>query len=90
MSNIISDAEVEQMHPRQAQILRTIPAADRAVVLRSAHLMQNMTGGNLSGALWSSASEYRRIGAAALARKDRITNARAMGWTVDEDGHRIR
>lgn len=88
-SKMITDQDVEQMHPRQAEVLRNVPAQDRAVVLRSAHLMQNMVGGNLSGCLYSSAAEYRRIGAEALARRDRLTNARAMGWTVDEDGHRI-
>jgi hypothetical protein len=70
-------------------VLATIPQEDRAVVCASARLMQNMVGGIFSGCLWSSAAEYRRIGAEALARKDRLTNAHAMGWVVDADGHRV-
>lgn len=78
MSAIITDDQVRNMHPRQAAVLIDIPAEDRGAVLRSAHLMQNMTGGNLSGCLYSSAQEYRRIGAAALEARDSETNARAM------------
>jgi hypothetical protein len=78
------------MNPRQAEILVQVPTAeDRKVVLASAHLQQNLSGGILSGCIYSAVQEYKRIGAQALARKDRLTNARAMKWEVDEDGHRI-
>lgn len=89
MTNILTDEQVNKMHYRQAEILIQVPAEDRQVVLSSAYLMMNMTATNLSGALYSSAAEYRRVGAEALARKDRLTNARAMGWPVDENGYRI-
>jgi hypothetical protein len=77
------------MHPRQAAVLAEIPEEDRSAVLSSAHLMQNLTGGILSGCLHSAAAEYRRVGLEAMKRQDRLSNARAMGWAVDEDGHRI-
>jgi hypothetical protein len=83
------DPEFATMHPAQAAILAKIPAEDRGVVCSSARLQQNMCGGNFSGNLSSAAAQYRRIGAAAMARQDRFTNARAMGWQVDQDGHRI-
>jgi hypothetical protein len=84
------DDDLAGRHPRQAEVLAEIPKEDRAVVASSARLMQNMTGGILSGCLYSAAAEYRRIGAEELAKRDRLTNARAMGWRVDEDGHRIK
>jgi hypothetical protein len=85
----MSDADVNDMHPRQAEILIKVPAQDRRAVLNSAHLMMNCTGGTLSGCLWSSEQEYRRLGADELAKRDRLTNARLMGWRVDENGHRL-
>jgi hypothetical protein len=80
--------ELAGRHPRQAEILATIPIEDRAVVAASARLQGNCCGGNPSSNLWSAAAEYRRIGAAAMARKDRLTNASLMGWPVDENGYR--
>lgn len=78
------------MHPRQAAVLAEVPAEDRNVVASSARLLMNTSPGwNYSGALSSAAAEYRRIGAEALARKDRLTNAALMRWEVDEDGYRI-
>jgi len=76
--NAITDEQVNKMHPRQAAILIEVPEEDRGAVLRSAHLMQNMTGGNLSGCLHSSVQEYRRIGVLALEARDNETNRRAM------------
>jgi hypothetical protein len=88
-ADIMTDEQVNRMHYRQAEILIQVPAEDRQAVLSSAYLMMNMTATNLSGALWSCVQEYRRVGAEAMARQDRLTNARAMGWPVDENGHRI-
>lgn len=83
------DDSLASRHPAQAAVLATIPIEDRGMVVASAHLQQNLCGGPLSVNLSAAATEYRRIGAVAMARKDRLTNARMMGWTVDEDGHRI-
>jgi hypothetical protein len=77
------------MHPRQAQVLVEVPSEDRAAVASSAHLMQNLTGGIFSGCLQSCVAEYKRVGAEQMARQDRLTNARLMGWNVDEEGRRI-
>ena len=77
------------VHYRQVEVLKDIPAEDRSAVISSAHLMQNLVGGILSGCLWSAAQQYRRVGVEAMKRQDRLSNARAMGWAVDEGGYRI-
>lgn len=85
----IDSEKLAKMHPRQAAVLVEIPEEDRAAVLASAQLQQNLVGGNLSGCLHSAAQEYRRVGLEEMKRRDRLSNARAMGWQVDGDGHRV-
>lgn len=81
--------ELAGRHPAQVEVLKDIPAEDRSAVESSAHLMQNLVGGIFSGCLWSAAQQYRRVGLEEMQRRDRLSNARAMGWAVDEDGYRI-
>lgn len=67
------------MHERQAEVLRDIPRKHRRVVSSRAHLLQNLTGGILSGNLWTAAREYAQVGPYELERKSRRDNHRAMG-----------
>lgn len=62
------------LHERQAEILRTIPRKHRRVVSSRAHLLQNITGGILSGNLYQAAAEYRRVGAHELERMSKRDN----------------
>jgi hypothetical protein len=68
------------MHPRQAEILETVPDADRSAVLGYAHLLQNTGGGRLSGCLATARQEYEHGGrsAAHLNAKSRQDNITAM------------
>lgn len=80
MSNIITDEHVSQMHPRQSEILMQVPVEDRSAVLDRAYFTQNISGGNLSGNLWSALQEYKRVGAVELRKHTKDANARLMGW----------
>lgn len=77
------------MQRRKAAVLATIPVEDRPAVYSSALLMQNMVGGRISDCLHSAAQSFRRLGREEMQKRDRLTCAHAMGWAVDEDGHRI-
>jgi hypothetical protein len=49
-------------HPRQAQVLLTVPEAVRGDLMAEAHTMQNYIGGNLSGCLSMAAAAWLRSG----------------------------
>lgn len=77
-SRFISDEDVNKMHYRQAAELIQVPAEDRLVVLMHAHFLMNVTGGNLSGNLWTARQAYNRLGADGLAAETREVNAKLM------------
>ena len=76
--NYISDEDVNRMHERQSRELLQVPAEDRRVVLSHAQFRVNVSGGNLSGNLWTARRDYERIGAEALAEQTRQDNSALM------------
>lgn len=75
----MSDEEVQRMHYRQASVLMGVAPADRGAVLRHAHFLMNVTGGNLSGNLWTAIGHLATAGSAeALMEQDKADNAALM------------
>lgn len=87
MTRIITDQDLERMHPRQAAVLREVPEAARAVVASRARLLQNLGGGNYSSNLWIAKGELERLGGDADAlearsREDNISAMRSCGCSA--------
>ncbi|URC18126.1 hypothetical protein SEA_ZENTENO07_25 [Mycobacterium phage Zenteno07] len=79
----MSDEEVGRMHHRQASLLMGVTPADRGAVLRHAHFLMNVTGGNLSGNIWTAIGHLATAGSAeALMEQDREDNAKLMGGAM--------
>ena len=79
----MSDEDVARMHPRQAAALMKVAADDRGAVVRHAHFLMNVTGGNLSGNIYTAAQHLAAAGSAeALMEQDREDNAKLMGGAM--------
>ncbi|AWY03936.1 hypothetical protein SEA_PHLEURON_20 [Mycobacterium phage Phleuron] len=79
-TRLITDAELDRMHERQAAALRGVAVEDRDAVLRHAYFLMNVSGGNLSGNLRTAVRHLAEAGSAeALMQQDRADNARLMG-----------
>ena len=85
--SIVTDQDLERMHPRQAAVLREVPPEFRDVVASRARLLMNTGGGNYSGNLWIARQEFNRLGGDAKAaeelehrsRHDNISAMRSCG-----------
>lgn len=88
--SIVTDQDLERMHPRQAAVLREVPPEFRSVVASRARLLQNTGGGNFSGNLWNARQEFRNLGGNAKAaeelehrsRRDNISAMRSCGCSA--------
>ncbi|QHB37326.1 hypothetical protein I5G58_gp024 [Mycobacterium phage BirdsNest] len=75
----MSDEAVSRMHDRQAAALMPVAANDRGAVVRHAHFLMNVTGGNLSGNIHTAIGHLKAAGSAeALMEQDRADNAALM------------
>ena len=75
----MSDEAVSKLHDRQASALMPVAPADRGAVMRHAHFLMNVTGGNLSGNIHVAIGHLKAAGSAeALMEQDRADNAALM------------
>jgi hypothetical protein len=75
------ESPIPGMHPRQAAVLITVPEEAREAVKSRAHLLQNLTGGIYSGALYRAKCDLERCGGdiERLEAMSRADNHAAMG-----------